>query len=302
MRKIIIAGGAGFLGQVLTDHFSALGDIVTVLTRGLSREEQNVKYINWDGESLSSWEECLEGADVLINLSGRSVNCRYNTKNKYEIYESRLRSTRVLAEALRTCEKIPKLWINMASATIYRHAEDRPMDEMSGELGSGFSVDVCQRWEKAFNDEDIEGVRKVCLRTAMVMGATGDFLKMMRKLTCLGLGGRQGSGNQYVSWLHENDWVGMVEFLIQNKELEGTFNLSSPHPEPNDKMMAYLREACGIKFGLAAPVFLVKIGAFFMRTEAELPLKSRRVIPGRLIKAGYAMKFPDMRRALLDLI
>ena len=302
MRKIIIAGGTGFLGRVLTNHFNDQENQVTVLTRGPSREIGGVQYINWDGENLGTWTACLESADVLINLSGRTVDCRYNLKNRSQIYDSRLHSTRVLAEALKTCERGPSLWMNMASATIYRYAEDREMDECEGDIGSGFSVDVCQRWEEAFYESDLEGVRKVCLRTAMVMGTSGDFMKKMLKLVRLGLGGRLGTGAQYVSWLHERDWIGMVQFLIEHDDLEGTFNLSSPQPETNEVMMSYFRDVCNKNFGLAAPEFLVKIGAFFMRTEAELPLKSRRVVPRRLLEAGYTMQFSEMRRALEHLI
>ena len=302
MRKIVIAGGTGFLGRVLIKHFRELKDEVIILTRGQGGERDGVEYIHWDGEKVDTWTEALEGADVLINLSGRTVNCRYNAKNKNEILQSRLLSTRALGLALGTLKNPPKVWLNSSSATIYEASFDKANDEAKGRIGKGFSVDICQQWEQAFNDAGVAGVRKVCLRTAMVIGAGGPFLELMTKIVKFRLGGRQGSGEQMVSWLHEKDFTDVLEFLIQNEELEGVFNICAPNPVKNKEMMGLLRKACGVKIGLPALTPMVHLGAFIMRTEAELPLKSRNVIPGRLLESGYKFNFEEMGKALEDLI
>lgn len=301
MRKIVIAGGSGFLGKVLAEHFKELGDEVIIFTRGQGGEKKGVKYINWDGEKVDNWAEVLEGADALINLSGRTVNCRYNQKNKNEIYQSRLLSTKALGEAMKGLKEPPKVWLNASSATIYAYSNGEQNDE-NGRAGEGFSVDVCQKWEAVFNEYEIPGVRKVCLRTAMVIGKDGPFLNLMTKIVRFRLGGSQGSGEQYVSWLHEQDFVNAIEFLITHKEKEGIYNLAAPNPVKNKKMMQLLRKACGVRVGLPAYTFMVHLGAILMRTEAELPLKSRNVIPGRLLKEGFKFEFPEMENALQDLI
>lgn len=302
MRKVVIAGGTGFLGQLLINHFKELKDEVVILTRGQGGERSCVEYIHWDGEKVDRWAEALEGADVLINLSGRTVNCRYNRKNKNEILQSRLLSTKVLGEALMAAKRPPKVWLNSSSATIYEESFDKANDEVDGKIGEGFSVDICRQWEAEFNKFEINSVRKVCLRTAMVIGAGGPFLQLMSRIVKLRLGGRQGSGEQFVSWLHERDFVGIVDFLIDNEKLSGVFNLCAPNPVKNKIMMSYLRKACGVKIGLPALTFMVHLGAFLMRTEAELPLKSRNVIPGRLLKCDYEFKFTELDKALSDLI
>lgn len=301
MRKIVIAGGSGFLGRVLISHFKELKDELIILTRGQGGERNGVRYIHWDGEKVDSWTEALEGADVLINLSGRTVNCRYSDKNKKEIVQSRLLSTRVLGEALGALQSPPEVWLNSSSATIYEESFDIANDE-TGRPGTGFSVDVCRQWEEEFNRARAGKVRKVCLRTAMVIGRGGPFLDLMTRIVKFRLGGRQGSGQQFVSWLHEKDFVDIIEFLIQREDLSGIFNLCAPNPLKNKSMMSYLRKACGVKIGLPALTPMVHLGAFLMRTEAELPLKSRNVVPGRLLKCGYEFKFSEMDKALEDLL
>ena len=301
MRKIVIAGGSGFLGRVLISHFKELKDELIILTRGQGGERNGVRYIHWDGEKVDSWTEALEGADVLINLSGRTVNCRYSDKNKKEIVQSRLLSTRVLGEALGALQSPPEVWLNSSSATIYEESFDIANDE-TGRPGTGFSVDVCRQWEEELNRARAGKVRKVCLRTAMVIGRGGPFLDLMTRIVKFRLGGRQGSGQQFVSWLHEKDFVDIIEFLIQREDLSGIFNLCAPNPLKNKSMMSYLRKACGVKIGLPALTPMVHLGAFLMRTEAELPLKSRNVVPGRLLKCGYEFKFSEMDKALEDLL
>jgi len=290
MAKIILAGGSGFIGQILAAHFIGKGDEVVVLTRGGNRVVNNVRYVNWNAETIGNWVAELENCDVLINLNGKSVNCRYNNKNKKEILDSRVNATRILGEAIRMVGTPPKLWINAASATIYRHAEDRPQDEYTGELGKGFSVDVCKQWEAAFFEQDTPGVRKIGLRIAITLGSNGGVMPYYFNLAKFGLGGRQGNGKQYFSWIHEHDLTGIIDFLIDYKELEGIFNVSSPNPVQNHQFMRVVRNVMRTPFGLPATKWMLAIGTRLLGTEAELVLKSRWVVPTKLQEAGYVFK------------
>jgi uncharacterized protein (TIGR01777 family) len=298
MAKIILAGGSGFIGQILTAHFTGKGDEVIVLTRGGNRIVNNVKYINWNAETIGNWVAELENCDVLINLNGKSVNCRYNDKNKKEILDTRVNATRILGEAIRMVETPPKLWINAASATIYRHAEDKPQDEYTGELGKGFSVDVCKQWEAAFFEQDTPGVRKIGLRIAITLGSNGGVTPYYFNLAKFGLGGRQDNGKQYFSWVHEHDVTGVIDFLITHHELEGVFNVSSPNPVQNYEFMRVVRNTMNMPFGLPATKWMLAIGTRLLGTEAELVLKSRWVVPTKIQQAGYTFKVPCIRQAV----
>jgi len=301
--KIVVAGGSGFLGRLLRKHFSVQGHDVINLTRNPSMDRGAGASVAWDGKTQGPWTAVLAGSDVLINLSGKSVDCRYNAKNKAAIYASRLGSTRALGEAIAACTSPPSLWLNAASATIYRHAEDRPMDEERGEFGDGFSVDVCRRWETCFFDAPIpDSIRRVALRTAIVLGRDGGALGPLRMLARLGLGGKQGNGNQYFSWIHEADFIGIVEHVIAHNELSGSINVSAPEPVRCREFMAALRKACGVPFGLPTPAWLLEIGAVLIRTETELVLKSRWVIPKRLLESGYVFRFSEVEGAFDDLM
>jgi uncharacterized protein (TIGR01777 family) len=301
--NILIAGGGGFLGQVLDRHFSNQGHSVVILTRGRKAPAVWSPSEHWDGRTLGSWAALLEDTDVLINLSGRSVDCRYTPKNRRDILSSRLDSTRVLGEAVAGCARPPKLWINASSATIYRDAEELAMDEVTGELGHGFSVEVCRQWEKSFFDAAIpDTVRRVALRTSIVLGRDGGAMLPLRNLARLGLGGRQGSGRQYVSWLHEADFAGIVEHVIANEALSGAINATAPTPLSNWDFMAALRAAYKVPLGLPTPKWLLAMGAVLIRTETELVLKSRRVVPGRLLDSSYRFQFNEAHEALTDLL
>lgn len=301
--NILIAGGGGFLGQVLDRYFSELGHSVVALTRGRAAGDIWSPSETWNGKTLGPWTDLIEDADILINLSGRSVDCRYTAANRRSILQSRLDSTRVLGEALARSRRPPRLWINAASATIYRHAEHRAMDEATGELGTGFSVDVCRRWEQAFFEAPVSaGVRRVALRTSIVLGQRGGALTPLRTLARLGLGGRQGTGRQYVSWLHETDFAGIVDHVIAHPELDGVVNATSPTPLPNLEFMEALRGASGVPLGFPLPRWLLEMGAFVLRTETELVLKSRRVVPARLLASGYRFQFPEAFTALANLL
>lgn len=301
MKKIVIAGGTGFLGSCLAQHYEAHGWEVVILTRGTTRQQGAIQYVTWDGKNPGPWTTTLEGAEVVVNLNGRSVDCRYTEENKRLIYSSRLDATAILGAAVQRAKNPPKMWLNAASATIYRHAEDREMDEYTGEIGTGFSVDVCQKWEAMFNSIDTPATRKILLRTGIVLGNQGGPLRPLKMMAKLGAGGKQGSGNQYCSWLHETDFVQIVDFLITHPETTGVYNVTAPVPVKNKLFMRALRQATGIPFGIPMPAALLEIGAHIIQTETELILKSRRVVPARLLQAGYRFRFPTIEQALDDL-
>ena len=261
MRKIVIAGGSGYLGSLLTKHFTNCADQVTILTRGKDHVCENVHFVNWDGKTADAWVSALENTHVLINLNGRSVDCRYTEENKKLIYSTRLESTEILGRAIQQCAKPPRIWINAGSATIYRHSLDKEMDEFTGEIGSGFSVDVCKSWEAMFDSLPAPHTRKVIIRTGIVIGREGGPLRPLTMLARLGAGGRQGRGDQYFSWLHEADFVNSVEFLINKADASGAFNLTAPAPISNSHFMKVLRKAMGIPFGIPLPVWLLELGA-----------------------------------------
>jgi uncharacterized protein (TIGR01777 family) len=309
--RVLLAGGSGQVGTLLTQHFVDAGHKVVILTRARSNSLHGARSVAWDGRSPGAWTEELGNTDVLINLCGRSVNCRYNKKNRKEILESRVESTALLGKVIAQCLRPPCLWMNASTATIYRHSLDRDMDELAGELDGEegdapkewrFSMEVAKRWEGAFFSARTPRTRKIALRSAMTMsaergGVFDEFLRIAR----FGLGGTLGSGRQYVSWIHSADFVSAIDFLISNESLEGTINLASPNPLPNNLFMRKLREASGIPVGLPAPEWMLEIGALLLGTETELLLKSRRVVPSRLLQAGFAFQFPDWGPAAKDL-
>ncbi len=301
MKKIVIAGGTGFLGKSIVDYYSSKEVQFVILTRGKSYTDNKVKYITWDGKTPGAWATELEDADVLINLNGKSVDCRYTEKNKQLIYATRLDATAALGEAMQKSKHPPKLWINSGSATIYRHSLDKDMDEYTGEAGNGFSVDVCEKWESMFNSFATPQTRKVIIRTGIVLGREGGALQPLKRLVRFGLGGKQGTGNQYFSWLHENDFTSIIDFIITHKEMNGAYNLTAPNPVPNHHFMKALRYVQAAPFGIPAPVWLLKIGAVMIQTETELILKSRRVVPRKLLEAGYQFQYATIEKALLNL-
>lgn len=257
-------------------------------------------HINWN--NISAIEAALENAEMLINLSGKSVDCRYNEKNKKEIYDSRIDTTKALGKAILACKDPPSLWINSSTATIYRHAEDRPMTESAGEIGNGFSVNVATSWEKAFFDFTLPATRQVALRMAIVLGKEGGVIDPLRNLVRFALGGKQGRGNQMFSWIHIEDVFSIINFIQQHNELSGVFNTAAPNPVTNKNLMQLLRINMGIKIGMPMPEWLLKIGAVFIKTETELILKSRWVIPARLLEAGYQFKYGVLDEALKNIL
>lgn len=307
-RKIVLAGGTGFLGQALVRHLEALGCELVVLTRSPGRTGLACRQLAWDARTLGAWHSALDGATAIINLTGKSVNCRYNARNRQAILDSRVDSTRVLGEALGRCAQPPSLWLNASTATVYRHTFGAPWDE-NGETESTteakdrFSVEVAWAWEQALNDAATPGTRKVAMRMAMVLGlGKNSVFPVLRRLAKFGLGGRMGDGRQFVSWIHETDYCRAVEWLLTHDDLEGPVNLVAPNPISNAEMMRSLRRNCGAPFGLPATHWMLEVGAFVLRTETELLIKSRRVVPGRLLKSGFEFQFPTVGEAFQELI
>lgn len=308
--RIVIAGGTGHLGSVLAGHFQRAGHSITILSR--LRNSFRKPIALWDGETLGDWVSQLDGADVLINLAGRSVNCRYTPANRADIMNSRVRSTRVLGKAIARLANPPRLWMNSSTATIYRHSLDHPMDEDTGEFGgheSGapetwrFSIEVARTWEDAFFSAVTPRTRKIALRSSVVMSPQrGGAFDILLRLVRFGLGGAVASGNQYISWIHDTDFAGAIDSLISNEKIDGPINIASPKPLPNRDFMRELRRAYGLQIGLPAPEWLLEIGARLLQTESELVLKSRRVVPGCLLRSGFHFEFPEWPIAAADLV
>jgi len=307
--KIVIPGGTGQVGTILARAFHAGGHDVTVLSRRPGVAPWRV--VAWDAETLGHWAAEFEGADAVINLAGRSVNCRYTPENRRAIKESRVNSARVVGEAIAQAARPPRAWFQMSTATIYAHRYDAPNDEATGILGGSeteapdtwrFSIDVATSWERAVDEAEVSSTRKVKLRAAIVLspdraGVFDTLLGLVRR----GLGGTAGDGRQYISWIHDLDFARAVFWLMEHEEIAGPVNLAAPEPLPNSEFMRALREAWGTKVGLPATEWMLEVGAVFLRTETELILKSRRVVPGRLLQEGFVFQFPEWPEAARDL-
>nr|WP_315032562.1 TIGR01777 family oxidoreductase [uncultured Chryseobacterium sp.] len=296
--KIIIAGGTGFLGESLEKYFTEKGNQVYILTRTPKRENE----IYWNAKTIGEWTKILENAGVLINLTGKSVDCRYHEKNKQEIYSSRIESTRVLQVAIDACLDKPRIWLNASSATIYVHSEKHLNTEENGIIGDDFSMNICKSWEKEFFKIKNGEVRKIALRTSIVLGNNGGAFPKLKMITKLGLGGKQGRGNQMVSWIHIDDFCKSLDWIIAHEEIAGVVNVTAPEPLANEMMMRKLRKQIGSLFGLNAPVWQLEIASLFLKTETELLLKSRNVYPERLLKSGFQFSYPDFDIAVLKLL
>jgi len=288
-QKIIIAGGTGFIGQYLMTRFREEGYEVLLISR-------NSSAITWS--ATDKIQAALEGAEVLINLAGRSVDCRYTEANKQKILNSRVQTTKQLQAIIEQCHTPPKLWINSSTATIYRHAEDRPMDEDQGEIGTGFSVNVAKAWEQAFFERATPLTRKVALRMAIVLGKGGGVMPPYTRLVRYGLGGVQGSGKQVFSWIHIEDVYRIIRFIMEHAALEGIYNTAAPHPVLNKQFMQLLRRRIRPLIYFASPEWLLQLGAKLIGTETELVLKSRWVVPQKLQAAGFTFRYPTVSEAL----
>jgi uncharacterized protein len=306
-QQIVLAGGSGFLGQALAAHFHKLGFETVILTRSPLGNVGPGRQLFWDARTLGAWQRELEGAVAIINLAGKSVDCRYHARNRQEILDSRVNSTRILGEAIQRCPQPPRVWLNASTATIYKHTLNAGWDE-SGEIGSTpeakdvFSVEVAKAWEHALDQARTPRTHKIAMRTAMVLGlGKNSVFPVLRRLVHLGLGGKLASGRQFVSWIHEVDFCRAVEWLITHEGITGPVNISAPNPVSNAEMMRILREVCGAGFGLPASRWMLEVGAFLLGTETELVIKSRRVISRRLLASGFTFGFPKIREAFNDL-
>jgi uncharacterized protein len=293
MKKIVIAGGTGFIGKYLHKKFNEEGYEVYIISRA-------TRYINWEDETAII--NAMEGAELLINLAGKSVDCRYTEKNKSLIISSRTETTNALQAALDKCTTAPRLWINSSTATIYRHAEDKAMDEYSGEIGSGFSVEVAKAWEKAFFEKTHSITRKVALRIAITLGKGDGVMKPFIRLVKFGLGGRQGNGRQMFSWIHIEDLYRIIKFIMAHENMKGIYNCAAPNPVTNNEFMKEMRKIIKPLFHLPSPKILLEAGAFIIKTETELILKSRWVIPTKLLEAGFEFIYPQLDKALENIL
>lgn len=292
-RKVVLAGGTGFIGQYLEKKFTAMDIDVQIISR-------QSPHIAWD--DYQGIVQALDGAEMVINLAGKSVNCRYNEHNKREIMNSRVETTQTIGNAILDCEHPPAVWMNSSTATIYRHAEDRPMTETKGEIGTGFSVDVAKAWEEAFFAFNLPHTRQAALRIAIVLGPGGGVMTPFQNLVRFGLGGHQGSGKQMFSWIHVEDLFQIILFIQEWESLEGVFNCTSPNPVTNRELMATMRKVMHRKGGLPASTWMLNLGARIIRTEPELVLKSRWVVPNRLIKEGFMFRYGRLEKALQHIL
>ncbi|MFC8942523.1 TIGR01777 family oxidoreductase [Streptomyces griseoincarnatus] len=306
--KIVLPGGTGQVGTILDRALSAAGHEVVVLTRRPRRPQD----VAWDGATPGPWTEALDGADVVVNLAGRSVSCRYTPENLRAMMDSRVGSARAVGEAIAAARRPPKVWLQMSTATIYAHRSDAANDEATGVIGGtesgvpdywAYSVEIAKNWERAQEEAATPGTRKVALRAAMVMSPDrGGVFDMLSWLARLGLGGPVAGGGQYVSWIHDEDFVRAVEFLIAREDVEGAVNLAAPCPLPQREFMRVLRRAWGVPVGLPASRWMAEVGAFVLRSDTELLLKSRRVVPGRLGDAGFEYVWTGWEGAAGDLV
>jgi uncharacterized protein (TIGR01777 family) len=303
LKRLVIAGGNGYIGSSLSDYFRTRAGEIIILSRHSQPARDNIRFVSWDGQRLGDWQKYFCGADAVINLTGRSVNCRYNAENKREIIESRVNSTRVVGEAIAACEEPPPLWLNASSATFYPPSYDEDRTEDSPLDPNGFSENVCRQWEEAFHETTVPGTRKVALRTTFVLGpppcaAFAAFRDLVKK----GLGGSMAGGKHFVSWMHQEDFCRAVEWIITHPQLQGPVNMAAPHPLTNAEFMRDIRQALHVPFGLPTFRWMLEIGAWAMGTETELILKSRKVVPQKLLDSGFTFEYPTWAEAVQTLV
>lgn len=307
--KVVMPGGSGQIGTVLARHFVAHGHDCVVLSRKPRPAPWEV--VAWDGETLGDWAQHIDGADLVLNLAGRSVNCRYNAENRRQIMDSRVNSTRAIGQAISAASNPPAVWLQASTATIYAHRYDAPNDEATGVIGGNepgapdtwqFSIDVAKAWEQVAVEACPRSTRLVLLRSAMTMSPDrGGIFDVLLGLVRRGLGGTCGDGRQYVSWIHDADFLRSIDRIVARNEITGPVILASPQPLPNAEFMRTLRQAWGARIGLPATEWMLELGAIFLRTETELILKSRRVVPGRLLDGGFEFEFGQWQQAAINL-
>ncbi|MGL5850947.1 MAG: epimerase, partial [Phycicoccus sp.] len=310
--KVVIPGGTGQVGGILRRALSERGDDVVVLSRHPEKLEHGIRHVVWDGRTLGSWAAEVDGADAVVNLAGRTVSCRYTDENLRQMMDSRVESTRVVGEAIAAADRPPGVWLQMSTATVYADRRDAANDETTGIIGGHepgvpdyweYSVRIARNWEAAQLETDLPHTRRVALRSAMVMSPDrGGVFDVLLRMARLGLGGPVAGGGQYVSWIHDRDFVRAVELLLGRTDLAGPVNLTAPEPLPQRDLMRALRRSWGRRPGLPATAWMAEIGAWVLRTDTELLLKSRRVAPGRLLDAGFVFEHPRWPEAADDLV
>lgn len=303
-KKIVLAGGSGHIGTVLCDYFKDKAEEIIILSRGEEAVSGNTRIVKWDGKNAGDWYKELEGADVLVNLTGRNINCRFTEKNKNEILESRVDSVKALSLAITRSTAPPKLWIQCASTGIYDESREHATTESDDEAGDDFLAVVCKRWEKTFREYTFhfKDTRRVILRNSMVLGKKNGAFPRLEKLVRIGLGGKQGTGLQWMSWIHEEDLAGIVEWVISHPDLEGVINCSSPQPLQNKDFMRILRETMRVAIGIPSPTWFLKMGAFVIGTDSGLILKSSWVLPERILKEGYVFRYGNLEKAVKEIV
>ena len=298
--RIVIAGGSGFIGQSLMRLLRPECESIVCLTRGPAGERDGVTYVHWDAKTPGDWARHLDGATAIVNLVGRTVDCRKTPANKKIILESRVHSVQALAAACKTVALPPKIWVQSATAHIYGDTHDEILDELSP-IGAGFAPDVGMAWEKALDEADLLNVRQVILRISFVLGRDGGALRTLSRIARLGLGGTVGSGRQYLSWIHEDDLNAVIRRAIVDLSMEGIYVVTAPGPVTNREFMRELRHAVHRPWSPPVPAFLVRLGSIVLRTDPELALLGRRLVPTRLLREGFAFRFPELPAALSDL-
>jgi uncharacterized protein (TIGR01777 family) len=311
MKKIVIAGGTGFLGIALKNYLEAKGFEVVTLSRSATTQKftqsevevrkRNKETTYWNGKDLGEWTKHLEDAEVLINLAGKSVDCRYTDENKAAILNSRIDSTRILNLAMEQAIHKPKVFLNASTATIYVHSETTINTEENGVIGDDFSMNIAKSWEKEFYATEISGVRKIALRTSIVLGKNGGAFPKLKTITRLGMGGKQGRGDQFISWIHIDDFCKAIDFLI-NSNVSGSVNITAPNPRTNNDFMRDLRKQLRVPIGISQPVWLLELASTIIKTETELLLKSRYVYPQRLLDAGFQFEYETVEDCLKELV
>lgn len=292
MNKIVIAGGTGFIGKHISKRFNDIGYDVKIISR-------SAKHVNWHEAEII---EALENAELVLNLSGKSINCRHTPDNRTEIYNSRLTATTLIGNSIKKCNNPPKLWINASASGIYNSNTKSALSEDDSEFGTDYIAKLVKDWEKTFIDFELESTRQIALRTSVVLGKAGGALKPLIKLTKIGLGGKQSDGKQIFSWIHIEDYFRIILYLIHKHDLKGTINCTSPEPVTNKKLMSELRKSLKVPFGIPAPAWIIKIGAAIIGTESSLILKSTNIYPKRLNDSGFKFQYPELKIALNDII
>jgi uncharacterized protein (TIGR01777 family) len=297
MSKIIIAGGDGFLGSKLSTHLLHKGHEVIILSRHKSGKQHKYQYVNWDGKTLGPWADELNGCEAIINLSGRSLNTSFTKKHKKEILDSRINTTNIIGQAIANAETPPKTWINGSAMGIYGSRNDEKLTE-EAKAGQGFIAKVCQKWEQSLFETHVPNTRKVAIRTALVLDSKEGFLKPLITLTKLGMGGKAGTGKQFMPWIHVNDWVHLIDYMLFSSHLSGPVNAVAPNAVTNKDFMKALRKALNIPIGIPQPAILIQLGGKIIGTEAELILTGQNAYPQNALQQGFVFEHQQIQETL----